>query len=87
MKKNRLYVINETGDTFEIHEDFRIVAPILWNQNGEFRVIPTPVLQNIIDLLIMYRETMGNVTYPKTTIVWAQGIPISNQAGRALVGE
>ena len=87
MKKNRLYVINEMSDTFEIHEDFRIVAPILWNKNGEFRVIPIPVLQNIVDLLIMYRETMGNVTYPKVVIMWSQGIPISNLAGRALVGE
>ena len=87
MRKDRLYVINEPGDIFEIHEDFRIVAPILWNKSGEFRVIPIPVIQNIVDLLIMYREIMGNVTYPKTTIVWAQGIPINNQAGRALMGE
>ena len=87
MKKNRLYVINETNDTFEIHENHRIISPILWNRNGEFRVIPTPVLQNIVDLLIMYRATKGNRTYPKVAIMWSQGIPISNLAGRALVGE
>jgi len=87
MKSNEFYVLNETSDTFEIHENFRRVAPILWNRNGEFRVIPIPILQNIVDLLIMYRETMGNVTYPKVMIMWSQGIPISNLAGRALVGE
>jgi len=87
MKSNEFYVINEASDMFEIHENFRRVAPILWNRNGEFRVIPIPVLQNLVDLSIMYRETMGNVTYPKLTIVWAQGIPINNTAGRALVGE
>lgn len=87
MKKNRLYVINETSDTFEIHENFRIVAPILWNQNGEFRVVPIPVLQNIVDLLIAYRAAKGKTTYPRVMIMWSQGIPISNQAGRALVGE
>jgi len=87
MNTNKLYVISELSDIFEIHDGFRIVAPILWNRNGEFRIIPIPVLQNIVDLLIMYRETMGNMTYPKTTIVWSQGIPISNLAGRALIGE
>ena len=87
MKKNNLYSINEANDTFEIHEDFRIVSPILWNRSGEFRVIPIPVVQNIVDLLVMYRATKGNRIYPKTIIMWSQGIPISNLAGRALVGE
>jgi len=87
MKKNRFYVINETNNTFEIHENFRIILPILWNRNGEFRIIPIPILQNIVDLLIMYRATKGNRIYPKTIIMWSQGIPISNQAGRALFSE
>ena len=87
MKKNRLYIINEASDTFEIHEDFRIVAPILWNRNGEFHVIPTPVLQNIVDLIIAYRAVKGKITCPKVTIMWSQGIPISNLAGRALMEE
>ena len=87
MKKNNLYSINESGDTFEIHENHRIVSPILWNRNGEFRIIPIPVLQNIVDLLVAYRATKGKVTYPKVMIMWSQGIEISNLAGRALVGE
>ena len=87
MKTNRLYVINETSYTFEIPENFRIVAPMLWNQNGEFRIIPIPVLQNIVDLLIAYRAVKGKTTYPIVNIMWSQGIPISNQAGRALAGE
>jgi hypothetical protein len=87
MKRNNLFTINEPNDTFEIHENQRAVSPILWNRNGEFRIIPTPILQNIVDLLVMFRATMGNVTYPKVVIMWSQGIPISNLAGRALVGE
>ena len=87
MNKNNLYSINEPGDTFEIHKDHRIVSPILWNRNGEFRVVPTPVLQNIVDLLIAYRAVKGKVTCPRIVIMWPQGIPISNQAGRALIGE
>ncbi len=87
MKRNNLYSINEASDTFEIGENHRVVSPMLWNRNGEFRVIPTPVLQNIVDLLIAYRATKCNVVYPKLVIMWSQGIPISNLAGRALVGE
>jgi len=87
MNKNNLYSINEPGNTFEVHKDHRIVSPILWNRNGEFRVVPTPVLQNIVDLLIAYRAVKGKVTAPVINIMWSQGIPISNLAGRALVGE
>ena len=87
MDKNNLYSINEPGNTFEVHKDHRIVSPILWNRNGEFRVVPTPVLQNIVDLLIAYRAVKGKVTAPVINIMWSQGIPISNLAGRALVGE
>ncbi len=87
MKRNNLFTINESGDILEIRKNHRVISPILWNRNGEFRVIPTPVLQNTVDLLVMFRKTMGNVTYPKVAIHWSQGIPISNQAGRALIGE
>ncbi len=61
--------------------------PILWCREGEYRVVPKEVVQNTINTISMYAASDGKRTNPAPVITWSQGIPISNQAGRALVGE
>lgn len=63
------------------------IDPILWCRNGEYRIIPREVVGNTIDILNMYVASDGKRTQPTPVIQWSQGIPISNQAGRVLVGE
>jgi len=64
-----------------------LVSPILWCRDGEFRLIQKEVVLNLIDLAESFAKAQGNTTNPQLQIIWSQGIPISNQAGRALVGE
>ena len=65
-----------------------LVSPILWCRDGEFRLIPKPVILNLIADADMYAKMdCVKTTHPKLIIFWSQGIPISNQAGRALLGE
>ena len=61
--------------------------PMLWCRDGLFCVIPKEVIQNAIDLAESYRQTDLKCATPIITIRWSQGIPISNLAGRALIGE
>lgn len=82
---NKFYIINEHGD--RIKAAFLTPLPIVWNRNGEFCVIPKGVVQNAIDLHKVYTQQEFKVMTPIITIMWSQGIPISNLAGRALVGE
>ncbi|KKN47570.1 hypothetical protein LCGC14_0661380 [marine sediment metagenome] len=63
------------------------VVPMLWCREGEFRLIPKEVMLNFMDLAEINNKTQGKITNPQPQIMWSQGIPISNQAGRALVGE
>lgn len=63
------------------------VDPLLWCRNGEYRIVPTGVIKNAINLMSMYAMSNGKRTQPAPVIMWSQGIPISNQAGRALIGE
>lgn len=63
------------------------IDPILWCRNGEYRIIPIEVVENAINIMSMYVASDGKRTQPTPVILWSQGIPISNQAGRALVGE
>lgn len=80
------YAINESGSII-IVDDFLQVVPIVWNRNGLFCIIPEAILQNTIDSNKMYDKLNNKITHPKIAIHWSQGIPISNQAGRALIGE
>lgn len=64
-----------------------LVSPILWCRDGEFRLIQKEVVLNLIDLAESFAKVQGNTTNPQLQIMWSQGIPISNLAGRALVGE
>ena len=81
----KFYIIDEHSD--KIKAWFITSLPILWNRNGEYRVIPKAVVQNAIDNKAMYEKLSDKTVSPIVSIMWSQGIPISNQAGRALVGE
>lgn len=81
----KFYIISERDD--KIKAAFMTSLPVLWNRDGEFRVVPKAVVQNAIDLHKMYTQQEFKVAIPIITIQWSQGIPISNLAGRALVGE
>lgn len=86
MKTNgRFYIINERNNN--IKAAFLTSLPIVWNKDGQFCVIPKAVVANAIDAKKMYDEAGSKVIAPVINIMWSQGIPISNQAGRALVGE
>lgn len=87
MKTNgRFFIINERSD--KIKAMLLTVLPILWNRDGEFRVIPKAVVQNMLDSMAMYNKLSSNKTInPVIAIMWSQGIPISNLAGRALLSE
>jgi len=61
--------------------------PILWCRNGEYRVIPIEIIENAVNVMSMYVVFDGKRTNPTPMILWSQGIPISNLAGRALIGE
>ena len=61
--------------------------PLLWCRNGEFRLIPKEVIMNAVNLSHMFEQTEMQRVPPMLFLRWSQGIPISNQAGRALIGE
>ena len=81
----KFYIINEHSG--RIKAMFLTSLPIVWNRDGEFCVVPKAVVQNAVDVKKMYDEAGGKVIAPVINIMWSQGIPISNLAGRALVGE
>jgi len=72
-----------------IRPDFdEITMPILWCRDGLFRFIPKEVIQNVYELRKSILEAKNlKRLQPPIVIMWSQGIPISNQTGRALVGE
>lgn len=61
--------------------------PLLWCRNGEYCIIPVAVVKNAIDVMSMYTISGGKRIQPTPVILWPQGVPISNLAGRALIGE
>ncbi len=88
-----MFVFKDPHDTMIIDKsilekitDFGAV-PMLWCRDGLFCVIPKEVIQNAMDLAESYQQTDLKCTPPVITIRWSQGIPINNQAGRALIGE
>ena len=88
MNPRRFYIARSFNNN-DIKEFAGVVKalPILWCRGGEYRVIPKEVVQNTINVMNMYTEFNGKRTHPTPVILWSQGIPISNLAGRALVGE
>lgn len=59
--------------------------PILWCRDGEFCIIPEGVIDNAIEFRKSFHAKKR--LPPELYFYWSQGIPISNLAGRALVGE
>ena len=82
----KINISKEPSDTIPVDGTVK-ADPILWCRNGEYRVIPRGVVENAVDTLSMYVASSGKRTQPIPVIVWNQGIPISNLAGRALIGE
>lgn len=86
MSLKRFYLAR---DNDSIREFAGIVKalPIVWCRDGEYRVVPKEVVQNAINIMNMYVAFSDKRTYPEGVILWNQGIPINNLAGRALTGE
>lgn len=94
MNLKQFNLINESSDTviFDAHEISKpgefFFGSTLWCRQGSYCIIPQAILMNILDSAEVYAKMDSNKTInPKLKLVWSQGIPISNQAGRALVGE
>ena len=92
MKTSSYLIIKESGSSLFVDKAILDLAtggeidPILWCQNGLFCLIPKEVVQNAIDLSKSFQHPNRRIP-PKLCFVWGQGIPISNLAGRVLIGE
>lgn len=86
MNPKRFYSARDSGNIEEFAGVVKAL-PILWCRDGEYRVVPKEVVQNAISLMNMYTAFSDKHACPSVVILWNQGIPISNQAGRALAGE
>lgn len=86
MIPKRFYVAR-SNDSIKEFAGVVKALPILWCRDGEYRVVPKEVVQNTISMVNMYAAMGGKRTPPELQITWSQGIPISNLAGRALIGE
>jgi len=87
-KKDSFYIFYEQSDMIKVNSMLLKPLPIVWNRNGEFCIIPMAVVQNAVDLLNVYENlSSGKTVNPIVSVMWSQGIPISNLAGRALIGE
>jgi len=81
----KFYIVNERSD--KINAAFLTPLPILWNRDGQFSIIRKAIVENAIDIKKMHDESNSKVTIPVINIMWSQGVPISNLAGRALLSE
>ena len=86
-------VIKESGDTIFLAEVLidaltgGEIDPVLWCRDGQFRLVPKEVIQNAVSVYETLRQQEVKVKIPATIIIWSQGVPINNAAGRALLGE
>lgn len=81
----KFYIVNERSN--KIKAWLMTPLPVVWNRDGKFCIVPMAVVQNACDSKRIYEKLDGKTTNPIVYIYWSQGIPISNQAGRALIGE
>ncbi len=87
IKENMFYIVNEIGYKFEINPRLKIL-PILWCQNGTYRVFSKEILANAIDTLgLQDAHYSEKPAIRVVNIWWGQGLEIDNLAGRALSGE
>jgi hypothetical protein len=97
MKTNEIYLLTIKASCEKIqfcgHSIFNLMKteeealPLLWCRDGEFRLIPKEIIMNAVDLSHMFKQTEMQCMPPSLFLTWSQGIPISNQVGRALIGE
>jgi len=91
MNTKHFAISKESTDriTFGMHwlNENGLMSPILWCKEGEFRLIPKEVIANLLDLADIFAKSSSVCVHPELQIMWSQGIPISNLAGRALIGE
>ncbi len=74
-------------DKINLRSDMIKILPILWNRDGEYRLVPKEVVQNAINSVKAYSKMAGKITHPIVCIYWDQGVPVDNQVGRMLSGE
>ena len=87
MKTNKFYTLSELSNSILLDHSFEAL-PIVWNRDGEYCIIPREVVANTIDVMAMQKlDYSRKRVIAEAIIIWSQGIPISNLAGRALVGE
>jgi hypothetical protein len=72
---------------FDLMKTEEEASPLLWCRDGEFRLMPKEIIMNAVNLSHMFKQTKMQRMPPMLLLRWSQGIPISNQAGRALIGE
>ena len=88
MNTKSFYIVIDSNDSILIENDLDPILPILWNQNGEYRILTKQKIQNVINVNTDYSNMYSDKTAnPIVGLWWCNGIPISNLAGRALVGE
>ena len=83
---NRFYILHTLKIEFEVKSPLETL-PVIWNRDGEYRIIPREVVENAVDLYDMNRQQNIKILLPAAIFTWSQGISISNLAGRALVGD
>lgn len=94
MSLKQFNLINESSDAiiFDAHEISKpgefFFGPTLWCRQGSYCIVPQAILMNILNNAEDYAAMDSDKTInPKLKLVWPQGILISNQAGRAMIGE
>ena len=86
MNPKRFYLTRDSDNISKFPEVIK-AQPIVWCRDGEYRIVPKEVVQNALTIRNMYEAFSDKRTCPEVVILWNQGIPISNLAGRALIGE
>ena len=82
----RINIFKESDDRIPVDRSISLpIDPILWCRDGMFCIIPIAIIQNAVEFRKSFHAEKR--TPPELYFYWSQGIPISNLAGRALVGE
>jgi hypothetical protein len=80
--------LHDSENRITIRSNVKRALPTLWCRGGEYRLIPKEVVQNAIDSFSTYNKMTNKMsTRPVVCIYWDQGIPVTNQVGRFLIGE
>lgn len=85
--QGKFYVIHRSEVRLDVELFRDEPVPILWDFDGLFCIIPVSVLCNAFNRKNDYVKLNNKAEIPQVYIYWDQGIPISNAAGRALLGE